>query len=176
MLGAREAEGRPRRWLHANPGPTAPGGGVSSLTNKWRKRWGTERAQPNEWAGRRTSDKKLPFLRPSWLWGMGPAHCEWKRPTYTVQTENCFLWGIRLTAIPDMSPWQRWGRKGGREEQMGVTEALILMHGPPPLSPWPLGSASSCVSSHCSTDVNPIQFNRPFWVPTMRGSFASNWH
>lgn len=79
------------------------------------------------------------------------------RPTYTVQTEYCFLLGIRLTAIPDMSPWQRWGREGGKEEQMGVTKALILMHGPPSLSPWPLGSGRAV--SPLTIPLTSIQFN-----------------
>lgn len=76
------------------------------------------------------SGKMLPFVRSPWLWGRGPADWEPQRPTDSVQTEYCFLWGIRLTVIPDMLPWQRWGRERGMQEQMGVTKVLILMQGP----------------------------------------------
>lgn len=72
-----------------------------------------------------------------------------------------FLWGIRLTVIPDLSPWQRWGREGGKDEQMGVTEVLILMQGPPLLSPLPLRRpALSCILSRYPSDVNPVQSHR----------------
>lgn len=61
---------------------------------------------------------------------MGPADWEPQRPTDSAQTEYCFLCGVRLTVIPDMSPWQQWGRERRMEEQMGVTKVLILMQGP----------------------------------------------
>ena len=102
---------------------------------------GIKWAQIDERPCRWPSGKRLPFVRSPWLWGMGPADREPQRPTYSVQTEYCFLPGIRLTVIPDMSPWQQWGREGERKEQMGVTKVLILMQGPHAL-PFPLRGSS----------------------------------
>lgn len=69
---------------------------------------------------------------------------------------------MRLTVIPDKSPWQRWGRERGKEEQMGVTKVLILMQGPPAL-PFPLeGSSVELLLPLLLHDVSPTPVNRDF--------------
>lgn len=138
-----------------------------------RKCRGIERAQTHEWDCHRTSDKKLPFLRLSWLWGMGPADCECKA---NLHCSNRVLFSLgykaycdsRHVAMAAVGEGRReGGTDGGHQGPNSHARAPIAL-------PLALGFRSSCVSSHYSTDVNPIQFNRSFWVPTMCGSFTSN--
>lgn len=59
--------------------------------------------------------EKLPFVTSPWWGGWDLQTGSLRGQHNSVQTEYCFLWGTRLTVIPDMSPWQRWGRGGGTD-------------------------------------------------------------